>query len=229
MGSPAPRTPRKEEPRGWFRRKPLYDRREILAAAAVAQGKGKPKKALEQYRKVLEMEPDNPTLLMKTAVLFAETRQPDDAWRSFRKAADLFRQDGLVDKWSSVWSQAVIYFPRSTEAWLSLAQAKASRGVPADAAAALLTGSRHFTRRKEREERVALLTEAFRLAPYTFDVTMEYASALVASGARSDAFELLEELTDRTTGSRHRKVRGRLFRLRPTPAAAWRWLRASFR
>ena len=229
MGSPAPRTSRKEEPRGWFRRKPLYDRREILAAAAIAQGKGKPKKALEHYRKVLEMEPENPTLLMKTAVLFAETRQPDDAWRSFTKAADLFRQDGLVDKWSSVWSQAVIYFPRSADAWLALAQAKASRGVAADAAAALLTGSRNFTRRKERETRVRLLEEAFRLGPYTYDVTMEYSAALVASGMRSDAFELLEELTARASGSRLRKVRGRLFRLRPTPAAAWRWLRASFR
>ena len=205
----------------------MYDRREILAAAAVAQGKGKPKKALAEYRKVLEMEPDNPTLLMKAAVLFAETRQPDDAWRSFTRAAELFRKDGLVDKWSSVWQQAVIYFPRSTEAWLSLAKAKTHKGVAADAAATLLTGSRNFKRRRDREARVQLLEEAFRVAPYTHDVTIEYTVALVANGQRSDAFDLLEELLERTSGSRVRKIRGRMFRLRPTPASAWRWLRGS--
>lgn len=227
MGLPA--RPETSTSGGWFRRKPAYDRRQILAAAAEAQGKGKAKKALAEYRKVLEMEPDNATLLMKTAVLFAETRQPQDAWRSFTRAAELFHKDGLVDKCSSVWSQAVLYFPRSSDAWLALAQAKAQRGVPADAAASLLVGSRNFKRRKDRDGRVRLLYEAFTLTPYAYDVTVEYAASLVAAGEKKEAIELLEELAQRTSGSRHRKVRGRLFRLSPTPAAAWRWARASVR
>lgn len=207
----------------------MYDRRSILAAAATAQGKGKSKKALAEYQKVLAMEPDNPTLLMKAAVLFAETRQPKEAWGSFSRAAELFRKDGFVEKWSSAWTQAVMYFPRSADAWLALAEAKAERGVPADAAASLLAGSRNFKRRKDRDARVRLLQEAFRLTAYGFDVTLEYAAALVGAGERKEAVELLEKLAERTTGVKHRKVRGRLFRLSPTPAAAWRWARASFR
>jgi tetratricopeptide (TPR) repeat protein len=229
MGVPARSPAPAPEAGGWFRRKPVYDRRTILAAAATAQGKGKSKKALAEYQKVLAMEPDNPTLLMKAAVLFAETRQPKEAWGSFTRAAELFRKDGLNDKWSSVWVQAVIYFPRSPEAWLSLAQAKAERGVPADAAAALLTGSRNFKRRKDRDVRVQLLQEAFRHTEYAFDVTMEYAAALVGAGEKKEAMRMLEELAERTSGAKHRKVRGRLFRMSPTPAAAWRWARATFR
>lgn len=221
--SPVP----EKESGGWFRKKPVYDRRQILANAAAMQGKGKAKKALAEYQRVLEMEPENAGLLMKIAVLFAETKQPDPAWRSFVRAAELFRKDGMVEKWSSVWSQAVLYFPRSADAWLALAQAKSERGVPADGAAALLTGSRNFKRRKDREGRVRLLAEAFGYTPYAYDVTMEYAAAMVANRERTEAVEMLEELADRTTGSRLRKIRGRLFRLRPTPAAGWRWLRAA--
>jgi len=148
-------------------------------------------------------------------------------WKSFTHAAELFQKDGLVDKWSSVWAQTVIYFPRSHEAWLSLAKAKSARGVPAEAAAMLLTGSRNFTRRKDREMKVTLLEEAFRLVPYQFDVTMAYVAALVANKQRGDAFDLLEEMVERTSGSKLRKIRGKMFRLRPTPASAWRWLRAT--
>lgn len=220
--------PPKEESGGWFRKKPVYDRRAILEAASQAQGKGKRKKAIAEYRKVLEMEPDNPTLLVKLAVLLAETKQPEEAWKTFVRSAELYRKDGMTDKWSSVWTQAVLYFPRAPEAWLALAEAKQSKSVAADATATLLGATKHFRRRKDRDGLVTLLRRAFELTPYAHDVTLAYAKALVKTGAKKDAIAMLEELARRSGGRKLRQVRGRLFRLRPTPGAAWRWLRAAF-
>ena len=217
------------EPRNWFRRKPAYDRRQILATASTLQGKGKAKKAIAEYQKVLAVEPENATLWMKVAVLFAETRQPDDAWKGFNVAAELFRKEGLVDKCSSVWAQAVLYFPKSIDAWMSLAEARGARGVKADAAAALLQGSRKFRKRKERAARLRLLRHAFEQTPLAYEVTMEYSAALTAGGLRADARELLEDLAKISSGRKLRRIRGRLFRLAPTPAAAWRWTRAALR
>lgn len=216
-----------KESGGWFGKKAVYDRRAILEAAAAAQGKGKRKKAIIEYRKVLEMEPENPTLLVKLAVLLAETKQPEEAWKTFVRAAGLYEKDGVVEKWSSVWTQAVLYFPRAPEAWLALAQAKEAKGNAADAAAILLGGSRHLHRRRDRPGLVTILKRAFELTPWAHDVTMAYTKALVKTGAKKEAIGILEELARRSGGKKLRIVRGRLFRLRPTPAAAWRWMRSA--
>ena len=56
----------------FFRDKTHYSRTETLAKAAKAQGKGNRKKAIAEYRKVVEFERDNPTVLGKLAVLLAE-------------------------------------------------------------------------------------------------------------------------------------------------------------
>ena len=226
MGGPAKKD---EGGGGWFGfgKKPVYDRRTILEEAAKAQGKGNRKKAITEYRKVLEMEPENPTLLVKLAVLLAETRQPEEAWATFTKAAELFRKDGMQEKWSSVWTQAVLYFPKSPDAWMKLAEAKLAKGIPADAAATLVTGARNFTKRKAREDRLRLLKRAFELTPLAHDVTMLYTKTLAASGKKGEARKILEDLATVSGGKKLRIVRGRLFRMGPTPAAGWRWLKAA--
>ena len=49
--------------------KPKYDRSESMSRAAKAEGRGKRKKAIAEYRKVLAKEPENPAILVKLATL----------------------------------------------------------------------------------------------------------------------------------------------------------------
>ena len=52
---------------GWLRREKTYNRARILSEAAKARRKRKPLKAIELYRQVLAVEPDNPALHEKLA------------------------------------------------------------------------------------------------------------------------------------------------------------------
>ena len=59
----------------WYQRNPIYDRSRLLRRAAGAQTKGRRKKAIELYRKVLAVEPNDAQVHRKIAPLLAETKQ----------------------------------------------------------------------------------------------------------------------------------------------------------
>jgi cytochrome c-type biogenesis protein CcmH/NrfG len=72
-----------------------------------------------------------------------------------------------------------------------------------------------------------LLRRALEIDPWHAEGRLALSRLLRRQGRRGEARALLEELAPRLSGSELRRVRGALFRLGPTPAAAWRWLRAA--
>ncbi|HXZ86326.1 MAG TPA: tetratricopeptide repeat protein [Myxococcota bacterium] len=209
--------------------KPTYDRSESLARAAKAEGRGKRKKAIAEYRKVLAQEPDNPAILVKLAALLAQTKQLDEARARFQAAAETYAKQEFDDKSLAVYRQAVTYLPKRVELWERMAQLDVKRKRVPEAIRDLLEGSAKFRRRAERQSAIRLLRMAIKVEPWQFEATMRLARLLAKEGARPEARSLYEGLCERNRAVRLRKVRGAQFRLAPTPAAAWRWLRAALR
>lgn len=212
---------------GWFWNKQVYDRSSTLEKAAKAQGRGNKKKAVVEYKKVLEHEPENPSILAKVAALLAETKQPKEAWDAFVKAAEIYKKQGFDEKALAVYVTATSYMPNEVELWETVAKMHVKRGRPADAVKACLDGRRNFRKRKHREYAIRLLALATRIEPWEFESTFDLAGLRRADGDKREARRLLEGLVPRSSKWRLRKVRGALFRLSPTPAAAWRWMRAA--
>ena len=102
--------------------KEVYDRTDSMERAAKAAGRGRRKKAIAEYRKVLEHEPENPQVHSKLGVLLAETKQLPEAWKSFVIAAEGFKKQGFADRQFSVYSQATRYMPHEVELWETLAK-----------------------------------------------------------------------------------------------------------
>ena len=65
---------------------PTYDRTRILREASAAESKGRLRKAVSLYRRVLIVESKNGELHARIAPLLARTGQYFDAWRSFQQA-----------------------------------------------------------------------------------------------------------------------------------------------
>jgi len=215
---------------GWFGfGKPRYDRSETISRAAKLEGRGKRKKAIAEYRKVLAQEPDNPAIAVKLAGLLAQTKQLDEARAKFLFAAETYEKQAFDDKALAVYRQAVTYLPKRVELWERIAQLDVKRERPPDAIRDLLEGSRHFRRRPERQAAIRLLRMAVKVEPWQFEATMGLARLLAKEGARPEARRFYEGLCQRNRALRLRKVRGAMFRMSPTPAAAWRWLRAALR
>lgn len=212
---------------GWFRRKRSYDRSRLLDRALRATGRGRHKRAVALYREILAADPNDGLVHRKIAPLLARTRQPADAWESYRCAAGQLSKQGFVDQAIGVYREACVHLSREHRLWLALADLEVTRGRPVDAVNALLDGSRRLRSRRTQQEAVTLLQRARKILPTAFEPAYELAVLLARAGARDRALRILHELVPRTRGRQLRRLRGRLFLLSPTPAAAWRWLAAA--
>ncbi len=213
---------------GWFS-KPTYDRSSSMSRAAKAEGRGKRKKAIAEYRKVLAQEPDNPVIQVKLATLLAQTKQHDEARLKFMAAAETYEKQAFEDKALAVYRQAVAFMPKRVEMWERMAQLDVKRERNPEAIRDLLDGAKSFRKRKERQSAIRLLRMATKIEPWQFEATMSLAKLLRKEGAKPEARKLYEGLVQRNRAVRLRKVRGAMFRMSPTPGAAWRWLRAAMR
>jgi len=211
---------------GWLRRKKPYDRSRLLKDAARARKKGKRQKAIALYRELLAVEPENADLHRRIAPLLAETKQPAEAWASYRRAVDKLVSQGFVEQAVGVLREASVHLPREPEVWGALADLELQRRRLVDAHKVLLEGRRHFRSKKDLSQAILLLLRARKLAPRDFSTNYDLAGLLAKAGASGRARSLLEEIASWARAGQLRRVRARQFALSPTPAAAWGWLRA---
>lgn len=211
----------------WFTRNKSYDRFDILAAAEKARSKGRHRKAIAEYRKVLDVDPDDYAIHAKVAPLLAERKRFDEAWSSFVAAGEGYRQQGYVNQAVSIYTQAARYLPRKREVWETIARLQEERGLPADGVKALLDGYRYFRGSDDQQDAIQLLRLACNIQPWHFEATFTLAKVLIRAGNKADAQELLDELAERVQGRNRRRARAALFWMSPSIGAALRWVGAA--
>jgi len=209
-----------------FRRRRRYDRSRLLEDAAKARKRGRRRKAIELYRVVLAKEPTDVRALSKIAPILAETKQREEAWKTYQRAVAQLRRQGFVEQAIGLLGEAARHLADEPELWHALADLEVERDRRPDAANALLQGARNFRSRRTRKTALELLIAARRIDPEGFHTNMALGRMLVRVGSRTRGKQLLERLAGRTRGKQRRAVRALLFRISPTPAAALRWLRA---
>lgn len=206
-------------------RRAPYDRKRILAAAVKARRKGRRKKALDLYQRVLQWEPHNHDIHRRIAPLLAQTRQPEDALKSFQLAAAGLADQGFSEQAIGVYKEAARYLPLQVDVWEAIANLQVALRRRHDAVKTLLEGRKHFRGRKRRSEAIRLLVGARKVNPDDYDATLELARTIGRSN-RAKATRLFEHVAARCSGRKLRRVRGAHFRVTPTPRMAGRWLRA---
>lgn len=211
-----------------FSKESGYDRSRLLEAISAAEARGKFKKALALYRKILEVEPKNPDLHRRVAPLLARARQLEEAWSSFKIAADALAKEGRYEKAIGLYREAAHHLPRRVELWLAIAELHVERDRPSDATKALLEGRSHFRYRRHRSAAVRLLSRLRALDPGHVEAGLDLARLLRKSGNRLGAMRVLRELPPYCHRRQLRRVRGAELRLSPSPGALWRWVQALF-
>ena len=211
----------------WFKRNKSYSRSEILDAAGKARARGRRKRAIAEYQKLLNADPGDYVVHGKIAPLLAERRQYSESWSSFKAAGEGYLHKGFVDKTKGVYIQATRHLPYEIEAWKAVVRLHLDRGHRADALKTLDEGRRYFRRHNQRTEAICLLRMAQGISPGHFEVTFDLANLLAKTGEREEAVRLLEELAAREQGHNLRRTRGGLLRIAPSPSSAWLWLRTA--
>lgn len=200
-------------------------RSQLLEKASVHRSKGRRKKAITIYRMILRDDPDDHEVHARMAPLLAATGEPGAAIASFRSAAEGFASRGFLDKAIGVYKEATEAVPHDETAWVRLCDLYLARERPKDAVTTLLDGRRGYRRRYDRPRAIRLLSRLLEVEPLHVDGAVDLARLYKASGQRAVARQTLEDLVVRLEGKPRRRVRWALFRLSPTPASLWRWLR----
>ena len=203
-----------------------YDRHRILEAAARATARRQRHEAIRYYRRVLVVEPQNPDIHRRIAPLLAQTKQPFDAWLSFRAAARSLLRQGQEDRALALYREAAQRLPRNVEAWCALARLEIKRRQPTRAFDALVQGSRKLRRRADRPGAIHLLRQALELQPRHLEATLELARVLCHSRRREEARLLLESFTASAGRPDRRRACAALLIFFPSLRHVWLWLRS---
>jgi tetratricopeptide (TPR) repeat protein len=209
----------------WPWKKRAFVRREVVAAADLARARGRRGRAVAGYRRALEADPNDLVVHAKIAPLLAAGGEREAALKSFRCAADGQAQAGFHERALALFIHASEHYPDDEALWPEIARLHLQRGRRAEAVAALTSGGWRLTlaRRFDVAERVLRL--AVQLDPEDADTQVILARTLARAGRRAEALRLLEGLVDRERGRRRLAVRGVMFRVAPTPARLWAWVR----
>jgi len=213
---------------GSSRKKPgaKINRSEVLAAADKLRVKGKYARAVEEYRKALQLDPADADVLAKIAPLLAKLGKRDEALHDFRAAADSYVERGFVDRAVSVYTQAATAYPKEASLWETLGQLHQERGRRADGIKALLAGAAHCKGKEGRPAALKLLRQALEYDSLHIDATVALARLLKADGQRAAARTLLDELSGGIRGPARKRLLAARFKLFPGPASLFHWLRA---
>ena len=211
-----------------MRRRPEYDRKWLLAEAENARARGRRRRAISFYRRILAAEPHNPELHARVAPLLAATGKRFDAWQSYRQAAEAHLKNQSRDEALALYREATKILPRQFEAWQWVAKLELARGRNNAALSALLEGRSRFRSRRRRPEAIVLLREAKSIDASRIDIVLDLARLLRRSGQSPEAQWILAQLGEKMSGRDLRIVRGAQWRIEPSLKHSWNWLRAAF-
>ena len=113
------------------------------------------------------------------------------------------------------------------EFWQEIVDLQRAQGRKADAVNTLLEARKMFRSAALRPLAARLLEQVVELDPHNPQARLELAVLSAKLGKTEEARASLAALAAQSRQTQLRRVRGAQFRLSPTPAAAWRWLRAA--
>ena len=213
---------------GFIHRRLDYDRKWLLAEAEKARVRGRQRRAISFYRRILAAEPHDSNLHARVAPLLAATGKPFDAWQSYRQAAQAHLKNKSREDALALFREATKALPMQIEAWQWVAKLELKREKSEAAISALLEGRTKFRSRRRRPEAIALLREARSIDTWRVDIVLDLARLLRRSRQSPEAQWILAQLADRMSGRDLRIVRGALWRIEPSLKHSWNWLRAAF-
>lgn len=202
------------------------DRTNRLRAAEDWRAKRKPKKAIAELRRILEVEPSDPQVHARLAPLLVMTGDAKSAIPSLRIAARDLEARGFADRAVSLHLQLADIDPRDLGAWEMASRLHVHRGRTAEAVKVLRLGARRQRGADGGGRALRLLREAVALASSDRGLLLELARSERRAGHASEARSLLDRaLSISDGGPGRRQVRWVSFVLFPSLSSLWRWLR----
>ena len=204
---------------------PSYDRSDILRKAEEYRSRGRIKKAIREYEKVLAADPQDVDAHAKAAPLYIRIGRKDKAKASLRKVVAGYEKQGFVDKAIGMLRLALKLDRRDLGARLHLADLYLGKGLKEDALRLLERARRTFRGKRFLKEALAVEGKILCVAPEDFRAQVSMVRLLVRAGrdceGRDRLWRMEAQWALKGNSKNWRKTRWLLSRHAPSPSTSW--------
>ncbi len=163
----------------------------IRERAAQFARKGQLKRAVQEYEKLLKLQPADARTLHQFGELLARDGKKDRAIETFLQAAAAHRKAGFSDRAVAVLKQALSIDPLRLDANLALAEALLAKQFERDAVSALFKAADALAQAGQADKEIELLQRAVGLLPTDTQCKVRLGRLLRKQGRQDEARELI--------------------------------------
>jgi len=209
-----------------------YDRSEVLRRAETFRVRGSVRRAIREYEKVLEVDPQDLEVHTKLAPLYIRARREDAAKSSLRRVIASYEKQGFVDKTIALLRLALTLDRLDLGLHLRLSELYLDKGLKGDALRQLEGARKTFRRKRFLKEAISVEEKILGFAPDNFRAQVSLVRHLWRAGRRREARERLWQMelqwALRRNKKRWRKTRWLLCRRAPSLLTFWGFVTSRF-
>lgn len=163
------------------------DKATIIKQAQRFTAKGQIDKAIQEWEKVLEINPKDGNIHNTVGDLLLKKNDPEKAATFYFKAANLFRDQGFSMKAMALYKKILNIHPKSTDALVGLAEMNAERGLVGNANEIYLTAAEIFVKSDSVDRAMELYEKIMALSPGSLALHQRIADLYAKIGLSGEA------------------------------------------
>jgi len=203
----------------------LYDRSESLRKAEQFRSRGRVKKAIREYEKVLAVNPQDIEVHEKIGQLYVRAGRKDQAKASLKRVIAWYDKQGFVEKAIAMLRVTLTLDRRDLAVYVRLTDLYLGKDLAGDALGLLEGARRTFRRKRFLREAIVVEEKILSFAPDNFRAQVWLVRRLWKAGRKREAGERLWQMESQwalTRNRKHwRKSRWLLFRHAPSLPSYW--------
>ncbi len=211
---------------------PSYDRSDILRKAEDYRSRGRIRKAIREYERILAVDPQDVETHAKAAPLYIRIDRRDKAKVSLRKVVAAYEKQGFVDKAIAMLRLALKLDRRDLGARLHLADLYIAMNLTGNALKILARARRTFRGKRFLKEALAIEGKMLCIAPDDFRAQVSMVRLLCRAGRGDEGRARLWRMESQWAldGNRKnwRKTRWLLSRHAPSFSTSWGYFLSLF-
>ncbi len=164
-----------------------FNKTKHLESAQKYLSQGKLAQAINEYKQILKVEPNDQVTLMTVGDLYVRDGDIKSALEQFEQLARAFLSDGFNSKAIAIYKKIAKLAPEETKPLEKLAELYVAQGVMSEARSLYLQLAETHLRCSRTEQAVGVLRQLLDLEPDNLRVQLRLAELYISIGQRSEA------------------------------------------